>query len=295
MSRSIPHSPPSTSSTSSATPARRRSASRPRRSSRRSARSGPALPALRSVITFDRDASGPDVLPFSELLSCGQKALPRYPTWQAEAQEVRPDDLATLIYTSGTTGDPKGVMLTHGNITSNVVSSLHGVHHRRAGRDALVPAAVAHLRADGGPLPHAVRRRHDRVRDQRRDRGGGDGRGAADGDDGGPAVLREGVRAGARCAPRRARALKRRIFLWARRSGETWVEYVLAGRPVPARWRSAAGWPQSLCSPSSSSGPAAASASSSREARRSTPTSRSSSTRRACPSSKGTASRRPRR
>ncbi|MCZ6600273.1 MAG: long-chain fatty acid--CoA ligase [Acidobacteria bacterium] len=62
---------------------------------------------------------------FSELVEAGRKALDqgRLPE-NFPVPDVGRDDLATIVYTSGTTGRPKGVMLTHGNILSNIAAIL---------------------------------------------------------------------------------------------------------------------------------------------------------------------------
>lgn len=58
-----------------------------------------------------------------ELLSGAEAMQERDAEFDSRVLETRPEDLATIIYTSGTTGEPKGVMLTHGNLACNFTLS----------------------------------------------------------------------------------------------------------------------------------------------------------------------------
>ncbi len=88
-----------------------------------------SCPALMHLYSFDRLPDHPHWEAVAALAQ--EQDRPTLTTYKAQ---VKPDDLATIIYTSGTTGRPKGVMLTHRNILSNVLASMTRFpvdHHAR--------------------------------------------------------------------------------------------------------------------------------------------------------------------
>src|SRR5690606_14895714 len=68
---------------------------------------------------FDHVEGAPNM---SEILDLGSDEKNQHEV-DAVKDQVKPEDLVTIIYTSGTTGKPKGVMLSHNNIVSDVLNS----------------------------------------------------------------------------------------------------------------------------------------------------------------------------
>ncbi len=104
------------------------------------------VPCLNNVIVCDPPGQMPaGVRLFRDVVQSGLKFEKSNPNWFEQSRTSRrPDDLATLVYTSGTTGNPKGAMLTHGNITSNV-ATVRDVVPIRAGDVALSILPLSHI------------------------------------------------------------------------------------------------------------------------------------------------------
>ena len=99
-------------------------------------------PQVKHVIFFEKGGEG---MTLAELEERGRELEQREPGHiDHSVVQTQPDDLATIIYTSGTTGEPKGVMLTHSNLVSNLIDS--SGHHDFGEQDtALSVLPLSHV------------------------------------------------------------------------------------------------------------------------------------------------------
>ena len=99
------------------------------------------VPTLKEVYSFN---SIQGCKHWSELLELGKDEA-NQKVVEERKNGVLPSDLATIIYTSGTTGKPKGVMLSHNNIVSNVINSAPRIPFEKGKSRALSFLPVCHI------------------------------------------------------------------------------------------------------------------------------------------------------
>jgi long-chain acyl-CoA synthetase len=100
------------------------------------------IESIKAVFTFNQVEGAKN---WKELLELGRKNEKKYrDELERIKKSIRPDDMVTLLYTSGTTGFPKGVVLTHKNLISNVLATV-GVHPMDSRHRALSFLPISHV------------------------------------------------------------------------------------------------------------------------------------------------------
>ncbi|MCP4549134.1 MAG: long-chain fatty acid--CoA ligase [bacterium] len=191
------------------------------------------LPKLEKIIQFEGAIDREDVISLVDLATAGRENITADSiSLEEAARSVEPDDTCSIIYTSGTTGQPKGVVLTHGNIVSIVVPGLRRFHvdtrdsvlsflplshifERTVGYYVMLQAGASIAYAESidtvpqnlqevrptimVAVPRLYEKMYARILD---------------------AALAGGF-------------IKKNLFFWAKRVGERWAEMTLAGKPIP--------------------------------------------------------------
>jgi len=179
------------------------------------------------IVVFDATEPLPEgVVVWDDFLAKGREVASGIDdeTFRSAALKTEPDDLATIMYTSGTTGPPKGVMLTHNNLWSNVSASLQ-LLPRVEGDTSLVFLPLSHVlqrmasylffsRGDTAAYAHAMETVAADIRLVQ------------------PSVVASVPRLYEKVynAVMEAEGLKKKVILWAKKVGEKWADATLAGR-----------------------------------------------------------------